>query len=162
MITDPVTLRQTMRLLATGVTVLTTAGPIGHGMTANAVTSLSLAPPLVLSCVGRAARMHRAVMASRTFAVSFLTADQEHVARHFSSRARPDGPAQFESVDWTPGGCTGAPLIAGALGWLECEVVDIHEGGDHSIFVGRALSCGRGAPGDALVFFEGSYTRAGA
>jgi flavin reductase (DIM6/NTAB) family NADH-FMN oxidoreductase RutF len=60
-------------------------------------------------------------------------------------------------VDWVPGPRTGAPLLCGALAWLECELTQVHRGGDHSIFLGRVLSACRGTDREALLFFGGSY-----
>lgn len=155
--TDQVPLRQVMGRFATGVTVLTAAGDRCHGMTANAFTSVSLDPPLVLCCVAHTARMHEAITAERFFAVSVLSAGQEDQARYFADRTRPAGPAQFDAVDWLPGPRTGAPLLSGALAWLECEVAEVHQGGDHSVFLGRVLSSTRGSEGPALVFFNGGF-----
>lgn len=153
-------LREVMARFATGITVLTACGPHGHGMTANAFSSLSLDPPLVLCCVARAARMHTAITSAGTFAVSMLGAEQRDLAKYFADWHRPTGLAQFDSVDWTEGARTGAPLLDGALAWLECRVTDTFEGGDHSIFVGEVLAASRGDAQDCLVFFDGGYHRA--
>ncbi|MEY9211863.1 flavin reductase family protein [Thermobifida halotolerans] len=152
-------LRQAMSRFATGVTVLTVGGEHCHGMTANSFTSVSLDPPLALCCVARSARMHRAIARGRHFAVSVLEAGQQEVARHFADRDRPDGPAQFDAVAWLPGPLTGAPLLSGALAWLECEVVEVYGGGDHSIFLGRVLGSARGTGGEALLFFDRGFRR---
>ena len=154
-------LRQVMSRFATGVTVLTTGGEHCHGMTANAFTSVSLDPPLVLCCVSRTARMHKAVTATRCFAVSVLAAGQGETARYFADRRRPAGPAPFDAVDWWPGPVTGAPLLSGALAWLECEVAAAYEGGDHSVFLGRVRSSVRGTGTEALLFFGGGFRAAG-
>ena len=150
-------LRDVMSQFATGITVLTAGGACGHGMTANAFTSVSLDPPLVLCCVARPARFHEAVLCADSFGVSFLAADQESVARYFADKRRPHGPPQFEAVDCVPGPHTGAPLIAGALGWLECRLSTVYEGGDHSIFVGKVLAASRGTDRHALLFYGGGY-----
>jgi flavin reductase (DIM6/NTAB) family NADH-FMN oxidoreductase RutF len=152
-------LRDTMSRFATGVTVLTTGGSRVHGMTANAFTSVSLDPPLVLCCVSRTAVMHEAITTTGSFAVSVLSAGQHELAGYFANRARPAGAAQFDSVDWVSGPRTGAPLLTGALAWLECEVITSHHGGDHSIFVAAVLGSACGEPGEALVFFGGSFGR---
>jgi flavin reductase (DIM6/NTAB) family NADH-FMN oxidoreductase RutF len=151
------TLREVMGQFATGITVLTVAGDEGHGMTANAFTSVSLDPPLVLCCVARPARLHEAILSTGHFGVSVLGADQEHIARYFADRQRPRGAAQFESVAWLPGPKTGAPLLSGSLAWLECELTQVYHGGDHSIFLGEVLNSFRGEPGEALLFFGGKY-----
>ncbi|MFD9894003.1 flavin reductase family protein [Amycolatopsis sp. NPDC059027] len=148
-----------MGRFATGITVLTAGGERGHGMTANAFTSVSLEPPMVLCCVARAARMHQAIVAAGSYGVSVLGGEQRELARYFADWRRPAGMAQFERVDWSPGPRTGAPLLTGALAWVECELAEIHEGGDHSIFVGKVLASSRSTSAEALVFYNGGYHR---
>lgn len=154
-------LREVMAQFATGITVLTAGGEQGHGMTANAFTSVSLEPPMVLCCVSRAARMHAAIVETGHFAVNVLGAEQRELARYFADWRRPGGAAQFESVGHTPGPETSAPLLTGALAWLECELAEAYEGGDHAIFVGRVLASSRGAGEEALVFYGGGYHQIG-
>ncbi|OLF10353.1 flavin reductase [Actinophytocola xanthii] len=153
-------LRDVMSHFATGITVLTARGERAHGMTANAFTSVSLDPPMVLCCVARTARMHEAILGARNFGVSVLCAEQESVARYFASRERPAGMAQFERVDWFPGRHTGVPLLVGSLAWLECDLTEVYEGGDHSIFLGTVRGAGRGG-GQALLFLGGGFHRHG-
>lgn len=150
-------LRRVMSTFATGVTVLTVGGENPHGMTANAFCSVSLDPPLVLCCVARTARLHKAVSVEGRFAVSVLSAEQETTARHFADRSRPHGWAQFAAVGWVPGSRTGAPLITGALAWLECEVTEEVVAGDHSVFVGRVLEAASGGGEAALLFHRGAF-----
>lgn len=162
-------LRSVMSQFATGVTVLTAgSGTTCHGMTANAFTSVSLDPPMVLCCVSRAARMHELIMSAHSFAVSILGADQKSVARYFADWQRPSGRAQFDAVHWERGQRTGAPLLSGALAWVECELVKAYDGGDHSIFLGDVLQAQRnqdaaaatpGSGSDALLFFAGDFHR---
>jgi flavin reductase len=152
-------LRTAFAAFATGVTVVTVGGETPHGMTANAFTSVSLDPPLVLVCVDLAARMHDVLARAEGFAVSVLAAHQEPVARHFASGDRPAGLAQFASVSWSPGPHTGAPLIAGALAWFECRRRGSYGGGDHSIFVGRLVSVVRHDHAPPLVFFDRAFHR---
>ncbi|WP_329044037.1 flavin reductase family protein [Amycolatopsis sp. NBC_01488] len=150
-------LRQVMAQFATGVTVLTAGGEDAHGMTANAFSSVSLDPPLVLCCVAKAARMHSSIVTAGSFAVNVLAADQQRLSEYFADWRRPDGMAQFDAVGSTPGARTGAPLLTGALAWLECELAQVLDGGDHSIFLGRVVATGRGSGTDALVFYGGGY-----
>ncbi len=158
---SPWAMREAMSLFATGVTVLTAAGETGHGMTANAFSSLSLVPPMVLCCVSRGARMHEAIVQTGAFAVSILGADQKELARYFADRRRPSGAVQFGPVGCQTGPVTGAPIINGALAWVECSLVETHEGGDHSIFIGSVLNAHRGRGTRALSFFGGEYHEVG-
>ncbi|MEJ2856063.1 MULTISPECIES: flavin reductase family protein [unclassified Saccharothrix] len=154
---EETSLREAMSRFATGVTVLTVGGEHAHGMTANSFTSVSLDPPLVLCCVARTAVMHEAISGAKQFAVSVMGADQERTARYFADKRRPRGAAQFDVVDWLPGDHTGAPLLSGSLAWLECELEQWYEGGDHTIFLGRVLSCRRGAGTQALLFYGSAF-----
>jgi flavin reductase (DIM6/NTAB) family NADH-FMN oxidoreductase RutF len=156
---DPAVLREAFRGYATGVAVVTVGGALPHGMTANSFTSVSLEPPMVLVCVDRVATMHARLAATGRFGVSVLGAEQEDIARHFADHRRAWGTAQFDALDWLPGMCTGAPLIAGALAWFECGLWRTYDGGDHSIFVGELLSAARPGVHDALLFFGGRFHR---
>lgn len=91
-------------------------------MTANAFSSVSLDPPLVLCCVNRKARMHSAIVSAGSFAVSVLRADQEHLAMYFADRSRPNGQAQFDGVSWAPSvhRRTAPFRIAGVAGMRAC------------------------------------------
>ena len=151
-------LRDVMAQFATGITVLTARGTLAHAMTANAFTSVSLDPPMVLCCVARTARMHETILDAGGFGVSVLSSDQEGLARYFASRGRPAGMAQFDRIDWFPGHHTGVPLLNGSLAWLECDLEETYEGGDHSIFLGMVRSASRGA-GQALLFVGGGMHR---
>jgi flavin reductase (DIM6/NTAB) family NADH-FMN oxidoreductase RutF len=157
-ISEQATLREVMAKFATGVTVLTAGGEGAHGMTANAFSSVSLDPPLVLCCVSRAARMHEAILSAGTFAVSILADGQRDLAKYFADWRRPRGMAQFDAVDWFEGPSTGTPLLSDCLAWLECELTQAYDGGDHTIFLGSVLNSSRrvGSPAP-LVFYGGAY-----
>jgi flavin reductase (DIM6/NTAB) family NADH-FMN oxidoreductase RutF len=147
-------LRDVMARFATGITVITARGTLAHAMTANAFTSVSLDPPMVLCCVARTARMHETILDAKGFGVSVLSTEQEALARYFASRGRPSGMAQFDRVDWYPGAHTGVPLLNGSLAWLECDLEEVYAGGDHSIFLGVVRDANSGA-GQALLFVGG-------
>ena len=154
--------RDAVGMFATGVTVVTArANGFGHGMTANSFTSVSLDPVLVLVCVVKDAVMRKAIDEVGAFAVSVLAGDQEDLARYFSDSGRPMGMAQFVPVDWRPSPITGAPLLDGALAFVECEVEQAYDGGDHLVYLARVLAVERGQPGDPLLYFGGAYRRLG-
>lgn len=153
----PDQLRATLRNFATGITILTAGRDTPQGMTANSFTAVSLSPPLVLVCVNRSASIHQAILGYGSFAVSVLSGSQEYVARYFANHSRPRGRAEFDIVGWSPGDSTGAPLIHGALAWIECAVAAAYDGGDHSIFLGSVLASDHAPAADALLFFGGGY-----
>jgi flavin reductase (DIM6/NTAB) family NADH-FMN oxidoreductase RutF len=150
-------LRDVLGRFATGVTVVSTGGAVPQGMTANSFTSVSLEPPLVLVCVNRRSAIHRTVLENKTFTISVLSADQEHLARYFADHSRPRGENEFSNVGWSPGPSTGAPILHGALCWLECSLAAAHDGGDHSIITGTVLASGSRADCEALIFYRGGF-----
>jgi flavin reductase (DIM6/NTAB) family NADH-FMN oxidoreductase RutF len=151
-------MRRIFGRFATGITVVTAGRETPRGMTANAFTSVSLEPPLVLVCILRDATLHETIRECGSFAVSVLAAHQERVARLFADSKRPRG-SEFDAVDAISGPYTGAPILSGALAWLECKLATIYDGGDHSIFLGEVQALGRGTTEDALLFYDGGFHR---
>lgn len=147
----PVTAREFKDVLAhlpSGVTVLTTSGPDGTGiagMTASAVCSLSLDPPLIMACAANSSRTLTRIRSTGVLAVNVLRADQAHLARRFAD-PKLDQDARFAGsahrlVD-------GLPVLDDALAWLTCTVQAAYPGGDHTILTAevRRLGLGGGHP----------------
>ena len=148
-------LRRVMGHFATGVTVITTKDKEGtpNGLTANAFMSLSLEPPLVISSVDKKATCYSCFEPANGFTVNFLSDDQEEISRRFATK----GADKFADLKWRPGD-NGAALIDGALGSVECKIIQCHDGGDHTIVVGEILNVS--ANGDRpLLFFKGKYQK---
>ena len=153
--------RDAIGRFATGVTVVTVDdGREPRGMTANAVTSVSLDPVLLLVCVAKSARSHEALAAARSFAVNVLAADQREISDYF---ARSSADAETPMGGWPyRSGATGAPILEGALTWFDCRVWEWLPGGDHSIVVGEVVDLALERPDDEpLLFHAGSYRRLG-
>lgn len=146
--------RQIMGRFATGVTVVTTVvDGEPWGMTANAVTSLSLDPPLVLFAVGKHGKSAAKFRSGACFAVNILRSDQEAASKSFAA----DGQAGFAELP-TKTAVTGAPILAGTLGYVDCRVTEILAGGDHDIVVGEIVA-GECFEGQPLLFFAGKYAQ---
>lgn len=153
--------RRAVSWFVTGVSVMTslTAEGLPHGMTANAVTSVSLDPLLVLVCVGRDTGMADVVQQGRVFALSFLAADQQTLSDHFASDERGLGLEEFTGIP-THAGVTGAPLLDGASAWLDCEVHDVLPGGDHLLVLGRVVQTAIAEDADgSLLYTPDGYDR---
>jgi flavin reductase (DIM6/NTAB) family NADH-FMN oxidoreductase RutF len=150
---DPAAFRDTLGRLVTGVCVVTSFGPDGpSGLTANAVTSLSLDPPLMIVCFDRTARTLAAVEHSRRFGVHFLARSQEEIAARFASK-QPEH-EKFARVDWSTR--AGVPRLTDCLGGLACELERLLPGGDHVIGIGAVIDLWQ-SDGEPLVFFRGDY-----
>jgi flavin reductase (DIM6/NTAB) family NADH-FMN oxidoreductase RutF len=154
---DPQELRRVMGCFATGVTVITTRDRHGspYGLTANAVTSLSLDPPLLIICVDRKAETFLHFYDSKRFVVNVLAEDQEAVSRRFAV----SGGDKFDGVSFRLGRLETA-ILAGAIAHLECRIVATHEGGDHVIHVGE-VEHAEWREGQPLLFYRGKYRRLG-
>lgn len=150
--------RQIMGRFATGVTVVTTEveGRL-HGITVNALASVSLEPLLLLICIDKGAQAHEEIDSCRSFAVNFLTVDQEELSRLFARRGEPE-PGRLRGVSYHTGS-HGAPVLDGCLAHLECAVHDRWPAGDHTIFLARVLAGDLGEDAPPLLFHRGRYGR---
>jgi flavin reductase (DIM6/NTAB) family NADH-FMN oxidoreductase RutF len=145
--------RDLMANFPSGVTIATALDAKGrpHGMTASAVSGLSLQPPLVLICIDHTSDLHGILSDTRLFALSILSADQEHLSRRFAD----DRPDRFDGVAYTIG-LDGLPLIDGALAHITCRKWGSYGGGDHTIFIGQ-VSGGELFARQPLLHFRRGY-----
>jgi flavin reductase (DIM6/NTAB) family NADH-FMN oxidoreductase RutF len=142
--------RKTLSRFATGVTVITIAHDEHvHGMTANAFMSVSLNPLLVLISVGHNAQMHKLLGLESRYGVSILSDDQEGLSRHFGGR--PVNGLEISFVHEH-----GVPLLKGAIAHIVAKVVDMHEAGDHTLFIGEVEYL-QDHHGNPLLFYSASY-----
>jgi flavin reductase (DIM6/NTAB) family NADH-FMN oxidoreductase RutF len=151
-------LRQGMGRFATGVTLVTARGAGGQpaGTTANAVTSVSLDPPLILVSMAHTSTTWPSIRDSGHFAVNILGEHQEDTCRRFGAKTGD----RFEGVGWNHGK-TGSPILHEAIAYLDCVIDSEHEAGDHMIVVGRVVDLGLPAEGGPLLFWRGGYARLG-
>ena len=148
-------LRRVMGHFATGVTVITTRDDKGnpYGLTANAVSSVSLVPPLILICVDKKCDTYPYFAASKVFVVNVLSEGQERISRTFATT----GIEKFDGIGYQKSEL-GCALLDDAVGHLECKIVNEVDAGDHTIYVGEVNSA---AAEDVrpLVFFRGGYRK---
>lgn len=150
-------LRRVMGHFATGVTVITTVNKDGQmlGLTANAFSSVSLDPPLCLISVDKKAESYGSFEESRVFTVNILASDQEALSRKFAV----SGGNKFEGVAYRIG-ANGAPILDGALAYIECKLYAAYDGGDHTIYLGEVQQA-EITEGKPLLFFRGGYREIG-
>lgn len=147
---DSLVFRQCLGEFPTGVTVVTTViDGVVHGMTANAFMSVSLDPPLVVVSVGHHAKMGQLLPRSGRYGVSILCREQEVHAMHFAGRPALESDELFTWVD-------GLPYLPGAVVHLGCRIVDAHEAGDHTLFIGLVEHLSR-SNGEPLLFHAGGF-----
>jgi flavin reductase (DIM6/NTAB) family NADH-FMN oxidoreductase RutF len=134
---------------ATGVVVITVqAGSRTRGMTVSAFTIVSRTPPLVSVSLHAGSTCLAQVKEDGAFAVTALAAGQAMLARHFANPGRPPGLRQLQPDAWLLGPAGGIPVLAGAVGWLDCQAELVVPAGDHELIIARvrAATAGPGLP----------------
>ena len=145
--------RRILGKFATGVTVASTkVGDETWGMTANAVTSLSLDPPLVLLCIQQEGQSRSKFEEGGCFALNILSDQQQELSDRFAFK----GPKDFSDLETTTAE-TGAPILKDSLGWVDCKLKEILPGGDHDIFIGEIVAGGAAEDGAPLLYYGGKY-----
>jgi flavin reductase (DIM6/NTAB) family NADH-FMN oxidoreductase RutF len=153
---SPEHFRAVLGHFCSGIVVVTATDADGPtGLTAQSFSSLSLDPPLVLVCPAKTSTSWPRIEAGGSFCVNVLAEDQEELCRGFAMR----GADKFAGVGYAAAPHSGAPLLAGALAWIDCRLDTVHEGGDHVIAVARVLDMGVSDGGRPLLFYRGGYGR---
>ena len=153
--------RKAMGAFATGVTIITVDldGEV-HGMTANAFTSVSLDPMLVLVCVDHSTRTHAHLHAKKRFGINVLCDDQRSISEYYARPERIHEHAEAEAGARFERTRHGTPVLHGALAYLECRLQSAEEAGDHTIFIAEVEDVVL-QDGDPLLFFRGRYRKVG-
>lgn len=146
-----------MRRLAGHVCVITTAAADGtrNGLTATAVSSVTVSPPTLLCCINRSASAFETVKETRRFVVNVMAETEREIAARFAGGD--SGEARFGFGNWLTL-TTGAPVLATALVAFDCRVSDIAEVGSHGVFFGevQALHISEGGA-RPLLYLQGAY-----
>ncbi len=158
---NPSEFRKAMGAFATGVTIITVdlEGEV-HGMTANAFTSVSLDPMLVLVCVDHSTRTHAHLHAKKRFGINVLCEDQRAISEYYARPERSHEHAEAEAGARFDRTQHGTPMLNGALAYLECHLQTAEEAGDHTIFIAEVEDVVL-RDGDPLLFFRGKYRGVG-
>jgi flavin reductase (DIM6/NTAB) family NADH-FMN oxidoreductase RutF len=152
---DPMIYRRVVGNFATGVAVVTSgSGEDVHGVTVNSFTSVSLDPTLLLVCLDRASRSRATILQTGVFNINVLSDTQEQVSRLFASKDRPA--TWYEDLGCSQGEL-GAPIIPDCLAYMECQLAESHEAGDHTILIAEVQNAEIADESAPLCFFRGQY-----
>lgn len=150
---DSALFRQVLGHFPTGVTVITAAGPDGPvGVSVAQFFSVSLEPLLVGFCATRSSSTWPVIREVGAFCVNVLADDQELLSRRFGA----SGVDRFADVTWQPS-ASGAPRLDGALAWIDADIDQVHEAGDHDICVARVVDLAVARETGPLVFYRSGY-----
>lgn len=149
-------LRDAFGQFVTGITVITATNdgaPVGFAC--QSFAALSIDPPMVLFCVMKTSNSWKGIKAAGRFCVNVLSEEQESVSSTFGRR----GDDKFAEIDWSPSPL-GSPVIDGSMAWIDCDIAEVVEGGDHWIVLGRVRNIGPTDLGDRpMLFYRGAYVR---
>ncbi len=153
---DPALFRETLGHYPTGVAVVTAMTERGTpaGMVIGTFSSVSMDPPLIAFYPTKASRTFAHLRGATAFCVNVLASDQEPLCRQFAT----GGESKFDGVSWRPG-TLGAPILDGAVSWVECTYEDVREAGDHYLVLGRVQELAVERSTLPLLFFQGGYGR---
>ena len=153
---SPAVMREVLGHFVSGIVVVTSITPAGPiGFTCQSFASLSLDPPLVSFAAARTSTTWPRIRAVDTFCVNVLAADHQDISAGFA-RSGADGVDKFAGVDWCPAP-SGAPVLEGVIAWVDCTLWAEHDGGDHTIVVGRVTDLGADPDRLPLLFYRGTY-----
>ncbi len=157
MTVDSNALRATMRQWVTGVTIVTTLFEgMRVGMTVSSFTSVSLEPPMVLVCLNKNAFAHDIVKQAGIFGVSLLASEQAALSQRFAGLDPSISGDRFEGVPYLTAK-TGAPLLEGAVGVLDCVVRAAHDASTHTIYIGEVVYAQAFAERAPLIYYNRQY-----
>ena len=152
-------MRDLIARFATGVSVVAARhGPLLAGMTANAIASISVDPPLMMASIARKAETHGAIIGSHAFAVSVLADDQQALAECFARPTTADKLTGFCGAAWHEAE-SGSPILEGAIAYFDCRLSARHDGGDHTIFIGEIVAAGYREDAEPLLWYASAYHR---
>lgn len=155
-IVDPALLKSAMRTVSGAVSVISAGvGPDRTGATVTSATALSVDPPTMIVNINRGSSTFPAIRRYGHFCVNILASEHEAVANRFAGIGGTKGEARYEGALWTVR-LSGAPVLAGALAAIDCEVEEIIERHSHAIIIGRVLEVIVGE-GQSLVYNNGRY-----
>lgn len=144
---------------ATGVTVVAARhGPLLAGMTANAIASITVDPPVLMASIAHKAETHRAIIGSHAFAVSVLADDQQALAECFAQPTTAAKLTRFCDAAWHEAE-TGSPILEGALAYYDCRLTARHDAGDHTLFLGEVVAAGYRDDAAPLLYYASTYRR---
>ncbi|MEA9391257.1 flavin reductase family protein [Acerihabitans sp. TG2] len=146
-----------MRHLASSVSIISSGqGERRRGLTATAVCSLSVSPPMLLICVNQFGEAHQAIIDSGAFCVNVLSAEDNELSDRFAGQTGCGGESRFQSSIWSQL-LTGSPALDCALVNIDCRLAQVINTATHSVFFGDVASVRVNKPGVPLIHFNRQY-----
>jgi flavin reductase len=154
---DPARFRDAMSRVAAAVHIVTTGGPAGlGGITATAVTSITVDPPMMLFCINKTSPSAARLIENGVFCINALAPSHESLSNIFAGRTDQHLDERFTSGEWAKL-ATGAPVLKGAVAAFDCRLVETKEVGTHLIVIGAVEAVDYGPEGESLTYVHRKY-----
>ncbi len=156
---DPGRFREAMSRVGAAVHIVTTDGPAGlAGVTASAVTSITVEPPMMLFCINKNSRSAAKVVENGVFCINTLARADQRLSDIFAGRTGLKPEERFAATQWTALS-TGAPVLASALVAFDCRLVEAKPVGTHLMMIGAVEAIDIAPKAEALMYAHREYWR---
>jgi flavin reductase len=156
-VADPERFREAMSRVGAAVHIVTTDGPAGlAGITASAVTSITIEPPMMLFCINKTSRSAAKVIENGVFCINTLARADQNLSDIFAGRSGHEPEERFASSAWTVLS-TGAPVLASALVAFDCRLVEAKPVGTHLMMIGTVEAIEIAPKAEALMYAHREY-----
>ncbi len=154
---DPARFRDAMSRVAAAVHIVATGGPAGlAGITATAVTSITVEPPMMLFCINKTSPSAARLIENGVFCINTLAPSHEPLSNIFAGRGDQRLDERFTTGEWTKL-TTGAPALKGAVAAFDCRLVEAKEVSTHFIIIGAVEAVDFGPEGESLAYVHRKY-----
>ncbi len=154
---DPLNFKEAMSRFAAAVNIVTTDGPAGlGGITATAVTSITVEPPMMLFCINRTSPSAARMIANGVFCINTLAPSDEALSNVFAGRTDEHLEERFKTGDWTKLS-TGAPVLSSALASFDCRLVEAKEVSTHFVVIGAVEAVAFASETQCLTYVHRKY-----
>jgi len=154
---DPANFKEAMSRFAASVNIVTTDGPAGlGGITATAVTSITVEPPMMLFCINKTSPSAARMIANGSFCINTLAPADEALSNIFAGRTDEHLEERFKSGAWTKL-TTGSPVLATALASFDCRLVEAKEVTTHWVVIGAVEAVAFAAESECLTYVHRKY-----
>jgi len=154
---DPAHFKEAMSRFAAAVNIVTTDGPAGlGGITATAVTSITVEPPMMLFCINKTSPSAARMIANGAFCINTLAPPDESLSNIFAGRTDEHLEERFKTGAWTKL-ATGAPVLATALASFDCRLVEAKDVMTHFVVIGAVEAVAFGPESECLTYVHRKY-----
>jgi len=148
---------EAMSCVTAAVHIATTGGPAGFaGITATAVASITVEPPMLLFCINKTSPSAARMLENRVFCINTLASSHEALANIFAGRTDHHLDERFKFGEWIKL-VTGAPVLKSAAAVFDCRLIEAMEIMTHFVMIGTVEAVEFDGEGSSLTYAHRTY-----